>query len=171
MKKRASNLMRLLSLTVMLALVVPVMTHAQAGKTNFAGTWDLNAEKSTQPQGGGQRMGGNFVVTQEANLLTVIRTRTGQDGQPTTTTMKFTLDGKESINTSPRGDSKSVVTWSADGKSLTIATSRTMDMNGETRTMKSTDVWTLTDPKTLTVSSTRQGPDGEVKSTMVYDKK
>jgi len=95
--------------------------------------------------------GGNFVATQEANLLTVVRTRTGQDGQPSTTTMKYTLDGKESINTSPRGDSKSVAKWSADGKTLTIETSRTMDMNGESRTMKSTEVWALTDAKTLTV--------------------
>lgn len=166
--------MRLLSLTIVLALVIPVISNAQAVRANFAGTWTLNAEKSTQPQGGGggQRMGGvNFVATQEANLLTVERTRTGQDGQTTTMTMKYTLDGKESVNTNPRGESKSVANWSADGRSLTIETSRTMDMNGETRTMKSTEVWTLTDAKTLTVVSTRQGPDGEVKTTMVYDKK
>jgi hypothetical protein len=174
MKKNASNFMRLLSLTIVLALVIPVISNAQAGRANFAGTWTLNAEKSTLPQGGGggQRMGGgNFVATQEANLLAVERTRTGQDGQTTTMMMKYTLDGKESVNTNPRGESKSVANWSADGKSLTIETSRTMDMNGETRTMKSNEVWTLTDAKTLTVVSTRQGPDGEVKTTMVYDKK
>jgi dipeptidyl aminopeptidase/acylaminoacyl peptidase len=162
-------------LFVLVLMMAVLVVNAQAGKTNFAGTWTLNAEKSTQPQadqGGGMRMGGgNFVATQEANLLTVERTRTGQDGQSTTMTMKYTLDGKESINTSPRGDSKSVAKWSADGKSLTIETSRTMDMNGESRTMKSTEVWTLTDAKTLTVASTRQGQNGEVKTTMVYDKK
>lgn len=162
-------------LFVLVFMTAAMVVSAQAGKTNFAGTWTLNAEKSTQPQGGqggGMRMGGgNFVATQDANLLTVVRTRTGQDGQATTTTMKYTLDGKESINTSPRGDSKSVAKWSADGKSLNIETSRTMDMNGQSMTMKSTEIWTLTDPKTLTVVSTRQGQDGEVKTTMVYDKK
>ena len=166
--------MRLSSLTIMLAFIAPVMTNAQAGKTNFAGNWTFNAEKSTQPQGGGgggQRMGGDVVVAQEANLLTVTRTRTGQDGQPTTTTLKYTLDGKESINTSPRGDSKAVAKWSADGKTLTVATSRTMDMNGETRTINSSEAWVLTDAKTLTVTSTRQGQDGEVKTSLVYDKK
>jgi len=170
---KGSAFMRLISLAVILALITPVIANAQAGKANFAGDWTLNAEKSTQPQGGGgMRMGGgNFVATQEANLLTVVRTRTGQDGQPTTTTMKYTLDGKESLNTSPRGDSKSVATWSADGKSLTIETSRTMDMNGQSTTMKSTEVWVLTDAKTLTVNSTRQSPNGEVKSNMVYEKK
>jgi hypothetical protein len=166
---------RLISAALMLVLIAPVMTNAQAGKTNFAGNWTLNADKSTMPQGGqggggGMRMGGNFVATQEANLMTVVRTRTGQDGQSTTTTMKYTLDGKESLNTSPRGDSKSVAKWSADGKTLTIETSRTMDMNGESRTMTSTEVWVLTDPKTLSVTSTRQGQNGEVKATMVYDK-
>jgi Tol biopolymer transport system component len=172
MKKNVSGFIKLLSLTLMLVLISPVMTNAQGGKVNFAGNWVLNAEKSTQPQGGGGRMGGgNFVATQEANLLTVVRTRTGQDGQSTTMTMKYTLDGKESLNTSPRGDSKSVATWSADGKTLNISTSRTMDMNGESRVMKSTEAWTLTDANTLTVSSTRDTPNGEVKSTMVYDKK
>jgi hypothetical protein len=171
----SSKFMRLISLAIILVLIAPVMINAQAGKTNFAGDWTLNAEKSTQPQGGqggGMRMGGgNFVATQEANLLTVVRTRTGQDGQPTTMTMKYTLDGKESINTSPRGDSKSTATWSADGKTLTIVTSRTMDMNGQSTTMKSTEVWTLTDAKILSIASTRQGPNGEVKANNVYDKK
>jgi len=174
---KGSAFMRFVSVSLILVFIAPVMINAQAGKTNFAGEWTLNAEKSTQPQGGqggggAMRMGGgNFVATQEANLLTVVRTRTGQDGQPTTSTMKYTLDGKESLNTSPRGDSKSVAKWSADGKTITIETSRTMDMNGESRTMKSTEVWALTDAKTLTVAATRQGPNGEVKSNMVYEKK
>ncbi|MCX6255011.1 MAG: hypothetical protein NTV31_11120 [Bacteroidia bacterium] len=167
----SSYLVRLISFTIMLAFLTPVMVNAQAGKADFSGTWALNAEKSTMGQGGQRMGGGNFVATQEANLLTVERTRTGQDGQTMTITSKYTLDGKESVNTSPRGDSKSVATWSPDGKTLTIVTSRTMEMNGETTTMKSTEVWSLTDAKTLTVSSTRQGQNGEVKSTLIYDKK
>jgi len=173
MRKNKSNFVRLMSLTIMFMLIAPVMINAQAGITNFAGTWTLNAEKSTQNQGGGQRMGGgDFVATQEANLLTVERTRTNQDGVTSTSTMKYSLDGKESVNTSTRGDSKSVAKWDADGKSLTIETSRTFDMNGETRTFKSKEVWTLTDAKTITIVSTRQNRDGEeVTTTNVYNKK
>jgi Tol biopolymer transport system component len=165
MKKNLSKLMQLLSFTVVLALVAPVMIHAQGGKANFAGTWAMNAEKSTLPQGGGggQRMGGTFTITQEANLLT--QTRTGQDG--TTRVTKYTLDGKESVNTTGGGESKSTANWSADGKTLTIVTKATF--NGNERT--STAVWSLTDAKTLSIVSTRQGQDGEVKTTMVYDKK
>lgn len=164
--------MQLLSLTFILAILIPVITNAQAGKVNFAGTWALNAEKSALGEGPGSRMfGGNFVATQEANLLTVVRTRTNQNGEASTSTMKYTLDGKESINTSQFGDSKSVAKWSADGKTLTIETSRTFERNGQSTTFKSTEVWSLTDAKILSIAATRQGRDGEVKTTMVYDKK
>jgi len=37
--------------------------------------------------------------------------------------------------------------------------------------MKSTETRILTDAKTLTVASTRQGPNAGVKNTKVYDKK
>ena len=163
-------------LFVLVLIMTVMIVNAQADKSNFAGTWTLNTEKSIQPQSdqgdGGLRMGGgNFIATQDSNLLTVERTRTGMDGKSTTMTTKYTLDGIESINTSPRGDSKSVAKWSDDGKSLTIETSRTIDMNGEPRTMKSTDIWTLTDALALTVASTRQGPDGELEAKMFYDKK
>ena len=170
MKKNVSNLMRLLSLTIVLALIMPAISNAQ-GKANFAGSWAVNAAKSTPAPtggGGGQRMGGgDFVATQAANLLTSTRTRTGQDGTPTTTILNYTLDEKVSVNTNPRGDSKSVATWSADGKTLTIVTTSTF--NDTER--KSSEAWTLTDAKTLSITSTRQGQDGEVKTTRVYDKK
>ena len=164
MKRNVSNLMMLLSLTMVMAFVMPVMSHAQ--KANFAGTWTMNESKSKLPEGGGGRMmgGTTFTVTQEANLLT--RTSTGQDG--TQRVSKYTLDGKESVNTSPRGDSKSVAAWSPDGKSLTIKT--TSEYNGNTFTM--TAVWSMSDAKTLTTATSFTGQDGtERKMTMVYDKK
>src|SRR5690606_16477599 len=102
-----------LSLIVMAALIVPQALMAQGSKTNFSGSWTYNAAKSSQPQGqpqgqgqrpGGQDRGGfgggDFTITQEGNLLTVERTMTGPDGSARTTTSKYTLDGKESINTS-----------------------------------------------------------------------
>jgi hypothetical protein len=175
------NILRIVSLSVIMAFIIPVMTNAQAGKVNFAGTWALNPSKSdmgqppAQGQGQGQRMGGglgsNFVAKQEANLLTVESTRINQDGETITITSKYTLDGKESINTTPRGESKSIAKWSADGKTLTIVTTRTFDMNGETRTMTSTQVWSLTDANTLSIFTTATTPNGERKTTAVYDKK
>jgi hypothetical protein len=111
--------------------------------------------------------GGNMVAKQEADLLTVETTRTGQDGTTQTSTMKYTLDGKMSVNTSTRGESKSIATWSADGKSLTIVTTRTFN----DREMKTTEVWALTDAKTLTITSTRTGQNGDVTTKRVYDMK
>jgi hypothetical protein len=189
MKKNVKNsgftrtgILRILSLTVILAFLLPAMTNAQ-GKANFAGNWTYNESKSTQPPaggggGGGGRGGfggGNIVATQEANLLTVATTRTGQDGTPMTTTMKYTLDGKETKNTTPGfggGDPMEVpstATYSADGKSLTIVTTRTF---GD-QTMKTTEVWTLTNASTLTITSTRPGFNGGEATTTnrVYDKK
>jgi Tol biopolymer transport system component len=169
MKKNLSNMMQLLSLTIVLAFLAPVMVNAQSGKANFAGTWAMNAEKSTLPQGGGGgggrgMGGGNFTVTQDANILT--QTRTGQDGTARVT--KYTLDGKESVNTFGNGgESKSTAKWSADGKTLTVVTK--MNFNGNEVT--STAVWSLIDAKTLSIVSTRQGQNGEVKTTIVYDKK
>ncbi|MZP67052.1 MAG: hypothetical protein GT597_12960, partial [Bacteroidales bacterium] len=87
MKKNVT--MQILSITVMLAfLCMPLVLNAQGSKANFSGKWAFNAEKSEMGQGGG-RMGmggGDLTVSQEANLLTVERTRQGRDGQ----TMNFT---------------------------------------------------------------------------------
>lgn len=201
MKKDAKIFKITLSAMIISAfLFMPLTVSGQAGKVNFAGTWALNAEKSNfgqgqgqpqgqppqgqppqgqpaQGQGQGQGMrggfgGGNFVAKQEANLLTVDRTRPGQNGgEATTTTSKYTLDGKESVNTSGMGDTKSVATWSADGLTLTIVTNRTFDRNGTSTTTKATEVWTLTNPTTLTIVSTRTSQNGDRTTTMVYDKK
>jgi len=174
LKEMKKNVLTILSLIIMLAFIAPVMTNAQAGKANFAGNWTYNAEKSTQPpagggQGGGRGGfgGGDFVATQAANLLTVERTRPGQDGgDPVKITSKYTLDGKESVNTMGNFESKSVATWSADGKSLSIATTR-QGQNGPTT---STQVWTLTAPKTLSIVTTGPGRDGTTSTrTAVYE--
>ena len=174
MKKNVKKIQVLALMISMAFLLLPFTVNAQGSKANFAGTWAVNAAKSNfgdaQGQGGGQRMGGgNIVVKQEANLLTVDRTRTNQSGESTTTTSKYTLDGKESVNSAGRGESKSVAKWSADGKSLTITTTMTFNSN----TFTSTEVWSLTSPNTLSIVRTSPGRDGgpERKTTAVYDKK
>jgi hypothetical protein len=160
----------------------------QGSKVNFSGNWVYNAEKSStgqpqgQPQGQaqGQRpggmsrggfRGGDFTAKQEGNILTVTRTMGGPDGSSNTITSTYTLDGKESVNTSGMGESKSIAKWSADGKVLTITTTRTMNMGGESRTMTSTEIWSLSDPKTLMIDMTRSTPGGDRKTKSVYTKK
>ena len=182
---RNQSFLKFLSLAVLIAFIaIPTQLNAQT-KANFAGTWAYNAEKSAAlnpappagapaggqgGMGGGMRMGGggDFVAKQEANLLTVERTRTGQDGQAMTTTEKYTLDGKETVNESQRGNSKITATWSADGKTLTVVTVR--DFNGNE--MKTTAVWTVVDATTLSITSIMAIPDGgERKTVAIYNKK
>jgi hypothetical protein len=169
--------LQILSFTIVLAfLCIPSALNAQGSKANFSGKWVFNESKSNMgeaPQGGGQSRGfggGDFTAAQETNLLTVESTRPNRDGGTTTSTSKYTLDGKESINSTGRGDSKSVATWSADGKSLTIVTTRTFERDGQSTEMKTTEVWSLTDAKTLSIVQTMNTPNGERKTTRVYDK-
>lgn len=175
--KRKLTLQILSFLITIAFLCIPSALNAQGSKANFSGKWVFNESKSNMgeaPQGGGQRPGGfgggDFTATQAANLLTVESTRPNRDGGTSTVTSNYTLDGKESVNSSGRGDSKSVATWSADGKSLTIVTTRTFERDGQSTEMKTSEVWSLTDAKTLSIVRTMTTPNGERKTTMVYDK-
>lgn len=165
--------LRLISLSILLAFFLfPLKVNAQ-GKANFGGTWAFNETKSSLGDAGGfRRPAKQLTIKQEGNNLSVDRLRADRDGNETTATSKYTLDGKECLNTMTMGDNsvttKSNLTWSADSKALTLATSS--DRNGTVR--KSSEVWKLTDAKTLSVLSTSTNRDGdEVKSTIVYDKK
>lgn len=174
MKKNVT--LQMISLAVIIAfLSLPFDLGAQGSKANFAGKWALNASKSDMGQQGGGRMGGfgggDFTATQDANTLTVESTRTGQDGQTMTMTSKYSLDGKESVNTMGRGESKSTASWSADGKSLTIVTTRKFERDGQSMEFKTSEVWSLSSPTSLSIVRTMNSPNGEVKTTMVYDKK
>jgi len=164
--------MQLIALSVMLAFfLLPVNMQAQGAKANFSGSWTFNESKSNLGEGRGFRSASQMTVTQDGNNLSVARTRANRDGEATTTTEKYTLDGKESVNTAGFGPSKTVVTWSADGKTLNFAITRTFDRNGESMEMKSTEAWSLTDANTLSLLSTSTFRDTERKTTSVYDKK
>jgi hypothetical protein len=181
MMKTKHSRHQVLSVMISLTLILlPFSLSGQGTKPDFAGSWSYSKELSDagQPQGNrpggpgrGGFGGGDITVKQESNLLAVERTTSTPDGTTNTVTSKYTLDGKESVNTSRMGDSKSVATWSADGKKLTIKTTRTINRGGESRTVTSTEVWGLTDAKTLTIEMTMPSPQGERKMTSVYTKK
>jgi hypothetical protein len=182
-----TNILRIISLTVILAFIMPGITNAQSGKANFAGNWTYNASKSTPPPTGGGGGGGggggrggmgagaNFVATMNATTLTTTTARTGQDGTVSNRVVAYTLDGKENTMAPPAGGGgggggtpgKYVATWSADGKTLTIVTTRTTQ-NGE---RKSSEAWTLTDANTLTRTTTSNNNGTENKRVAVYEKK
>ncbi len=152
-------------------VLVPVTLFAQ---TNFAGNWALNESKSNFGDSQFRRAATSMVVSQDAKVMTVESTQPGRDGEEMKRTAKYNLDGSVSENPMV-GDnvSKSTVTWSAEKAVLTIATTMTFDMGGESRTMNSSQIWKLTEGgKVLMIENVRTGRDGnEVKTTAAYDKK
>lgn len=143
-------------------------------QTNFAGNWALNEGKSNFGNSQFRMASTSMVVTQDAKVLTVESTRPGRDGGEMKQTAKYNLDGSVSENPGFGNNvSKSTAKWSADKTALTIATTMTFDMNGESRTMNSSQAWKLTEGgKILMIESKRTGRDGnETVTTAAYDKK
>jgi hypothetical protein len=143
-------------------------------QTNFAGSWALNESKSNFGTSQFRMAATSMVVTQDAKVLTVESTAPGRDGGETKRDAKYNLDGSVSENPG-FGDnvSKSTAAWSADKTALTIATTMTFDMNGESRTMNSSQIWKLAEGgKVLMVDNKRTNREGaEVTTTAAYDKK
>jgi hypothetical protein len=142
-------------------------------QTNFAGNWGLNESKSNFGEGQNRRAASVMAVTQDAKVLTVESTRQGRDGAEQKTTAKYNLDGSVSENQARNSTRKSTVTWSADKSVMTISSTMTMDMNGESREIKSSEIWKLTEAgKILMIESNRKNQEGaDVKTTAAYDKK
>jgi hypothetical protein len=142
-------------------------------QTNFAGNWGLNESRSNFGDSQFRRAASAMVVTQDAKVLTVESTRQGRDGAETKNTAKYNLDGSVSENPSRNSTRKSTVTWSADKTVMTISSTMTMDMNGESREIKSSDSWKLMDGgKILMIESLRKNQEGmDVTTTAAYDKK
>jgi hypothetical protein len=133
------------------------------GKANFAGTWTVDAEKTTAanpaPAGGGGGGGGRggaqgpMTVKQDATTLSV--ERQGPNGPATTT---YTLDGKP--NKVTMGQGEATVTAKVVGATIEIETAR--DMNGTAVTTKA--VWSM-EGENLVVANTTPGRDGGAPTT------
>ena len=146
---------------------------AQDSNSNFSGTWALNEAKSKFGDSQFRMAAVTLIVKQEGNNLTDDRTQPGFDGGEMKTTEKLTLDGKVCENTGVMDSKrKSTATWSTDKKSLFIATTLVFDMGGQATEMKSSETWKFGDNNsTLLIETSFTAPDGEMKTSLVYDKK
>jgi len=162
---------KILALALALFFMVPLVINAQTDKANFSGNWALNESRSsTGGNQGNQRMAAassTMTVAQEENKLSVTRAVGGRDGGSTPNTTTYSLDGKETVNSSQRGDSKTVAVWASDGKSLTLTTTRSF--NG--MDMKTVEVWTIDASNALSIKSDATTPQGNRSTTLIYDKK
>ena len=168
-RKRFINI----SLPVLFAVVsFGLLSGSLFAQPNFSGSWAFNESKSTL--GDGPSMSAtSMTVKQEAGLISIDLVRPSFDGGEATSTEKYTLDGKESVNEGMMGSSiKTVTTWSDNKKELNFAKTIAFDMNGETMEIKINEGWSLSDDgKTLTVKSAMKSDMGETNLVLVYDKK
>jgi hypothetical protein len=176
MKLTGSFIIKVINLNyliIFLLLSFAPAIYAQTGGVNFSGTWTLNESKSNFGDSQFRLAATVMVVTHEGNNLSDDRTQPGFDGGEMKTSEKLTLDGKVCENTGIMDSKrKSIVTWSEDKKSITIANTIAFTMDGETREMKLSEIWKLgEDGKSLTMVSIFTSPDGDMKTTLFYDKK
>jgi len=153
-----------------MALLFTAQLSAQT--VNFSGTWVLNESKSKFGDAQFRMAAATLTVKQEGNTLTTERNMSSPDGQEMKMTAKYTLDGKECENVGfMESKTKSTVKWSADNKSITIASTTIFNMNGDSMEMKGSETWTLDGDKILKMETSNTMPDGEMKTSLVYDKK
>ncbi len=157
-----------------LLLFIVLLASAQSEKTNFSGTWILDASKSDMGDAGSGRGGRGMgfaptkmVVTQEKNKLTVVSFRKNRNGEETSITANYTLDDKKCKNTIGDRTSVSTAEWSEDGKSLIIRSEMTFGRDDREFTMHSEANWSLEEGE-LVIETTRSTPMGERTTKAVY---
>ena len=155
--------MKTAKLLVMAVVVLTLCLGLAQAKSDFTGDWKVNASKSDFGQMPTPDRLDMKIVHNDPELK-VATTFAGEFGE-FTLDLAYTTDGKECVNTSPMGETKSVVTW--DGDILAIE-SKMSTPNGD---MTMGDRWSLSeDGKTLTMKRHFTGGFGEGDQTMVMDK-
>lgn len=157
------------------ALIFAILLFAasftvSAQKASFAGTWNLNQEKSQLGEGPGRRAATKLVITEVESNMIIERTSTRQSGETMTTKEIYNLTGTETDNSTENRKKKSVASWSADSKELTIKSTTIFERDGNSMEMKSTEIYKISaDKKTLTIDNTMSSQRGDFKTTLVYD--
>ena len=147
-----------------LSLLVTGALTAAFAKPNFSGNWKRNASKSDFGPAPGPSSMTREIKHDEPNLE-LKTTQVGQQGE-STTEAKYTTDGKETINKTPRGDLKGAMKWDGD----VLAWDYKVE-NPQAGQITISDRWTLSeDGKTTTVKTKITGGFGEFERTLVLEK-
>ena len=150
-------------------LLIPTKSLAQ-GKVDFSGKWILNEGKSQVGEARGFSAT-ELSVKQDGATLSLDRTRASRDGEMRTRSETVTADGEEHKDEGENRTTTTVATWSGDGKALTIKYDIEFERQGETFTMKRTEVWSMDKSgKVLTIQSDSSSQRGDSSVTLVYDK-
>jgi hypothetical protein len=157
------------------ALLIPAVVlfsfTTVADRPNFSGDWKLDESKSELGEFGG-RVARSLKADQKDNDITIARTTPGfNGGDPVTTTLILTFDGKVTESEGFGGSKrKSTASWSADGSTLTVNTTTMFERDGQTSEFKTTETWTLTKDGLLSVVTHSNSPRGESTTKAIYKK-
>ena len=146
------------------AILLTTLFAATLSAANFSGEWKLDPAKSDF----GPAPAPEMMTRSIKQTLPAVEISTHQKGAAgeSTTQLKYTLDGKESVNKLPTGESKG--TAKLDGDHMVIESSR--DYQGMTLAVKET--WTLSEGgKVLTILNHITVPgQGEFDSKLFFNK-
>lgn len=174
-------------LMILMALMTGSAGSAAAQGSGFGGTWTLDKSKSELPPMMQNIDSLTLVVTQDATQITREMKLGGGAmagpgggggrgggrmmmgaGQPAS----YKLDGSETVTENPRGKTASKAKLLDGGKVFEITSVMTVDFQGETRTIPSTERWELTEGgASLRVLQKRETPNGTMETTMVFARK
>lgn len=160
-----------LATLVTFALVTFSSFTLTAQRISFAGDWKLDETKSELGEFGG-RIARSIKVDQKDDSFTTTRVSPGfNGGDPVTTTLKLTFDGKVSESEGFGGSKrKSTAKWSEDGKMLTINSTMNFERDGQSFEIKSTENWTITKDGLLSIITNSTSPRGESTVKAMYSK-
>jgi hypothetical protein len=146
------------------AILLTTLFAATLSAANFSGEWKLDAAKSDF----GPAPAPDLMTRSIKQTLPAVEISTHQKGAAgeTTTQLKYTLDGKESVNKLPTGEAKG--TAKIDGENIVIQSTR--EVQGTSIASKET--WSLSDGgKVLTILNHISIPgQGELDFKLVFDK-
>lgn len=126
---------------------------------NFSGNWMLNISRSQFGQFPAPEVMTRS-VQMEPTQIAMTTFQKGAQGE-VSTTLKYSLDGRPSVN----GPSTGMAKW--NGEALVIESSR--EAQGAKLTQR--DTWTLSpDGKTLTIESHIKLPNGEFEVKQIFEK-
>lgn len=163
-----------------LVLIACTGAPAEAQHVDFSGTWTLDPDASEVPQGrgggrggGSGRAGGGFggggpatVTITQTDDEVVMEQQVGGRSQ----TVTYRLDGGPSENSGPRGGMATTTSSWDDAALVTEGSQMVSTPRGEL-TLESHERRTLSDGgQTMTITTTRTTPRGDVTATLVYRK-
>ncbi len=130
-------------LWVLFVLAAALM--AQGHKPNFSGVWKMDPGRSDYGVMEAPQAVTRKIVHEEPNVTMVVNQKSSRGDM--TSEFKYATDGKEYVNKTRLGDTRSTLKW--DGDTLVLSTTRTV----MGREVLITDHWSLSaDGKIMTVT-------------------